>query len=116
MLRPRAWWEGKFAAHGAIVNRELLWAMQEKDTGCGQILPELQEGRRRMHQRFHNLTATPDAMHGSKARRCRVPESKPCNGVADNPAWQEPTACGSPACWHDALRCGAAKRFKRDAH
>ncbi len=35
MLRPRAWWEAKFAAHGAAVNRELLWAMQEKDTGCG---------------------------------------------------------------------------------
>ena len=38
MLRPRAWWEAKFAAHGAVVNRELLWAMQERDTGWVQIL------------------------------------------------------------------------------
>mmetsp|Transcript_9203 Transcript_9203/g.16590 ORF Transcript_9203/g.16590 Transcript_9203/m.16590 type:complete len:323 (-) Transcript_9203:257-1225(-) len=31
MLRPRTWWEERFRAHGAIPNRELLWAMQERD-------------------------------------------------------------------------------------
>lgn len=31
MLRPRSWWEEKFRQHGAIPNRELLWAMQERD-------------------------------------------------------------------------------------
>jgi len=31
MLRPREWWEAKFREHGAVPNRELLWAMQEKD-------------------------------------------------------------------------------------
>lgn len=32
MLRNRQWWENKFREHGAVVNRELLWAMQEKDS------------------------------------------------------------------------------------
>jgi len=32
MLRPRSWWEAKFAQYGAEVNREMLWAMQEKST------------------------------------------------------------------------------------
>lgn len=31
MLRPRTWWEEKFRQHGAIPNREVLWAMQERD-------------------------------------------------------------------------------------
>eukprot|EP00958_Prasinococcus_capsulatus_P027732 scaffold5807_cov412-Prasinococcus_capsulatus_cf.AAC.10 len=31
MLRPRSFWEAKFAEHGAVVNEEMLWAMQEKD-------------------------------------------------------------------------------------
>ena len=35
MLRPRSWWEAKFASHGALVNHEMLWAMQEKHPGCG---------------------------------------------------------------------------------
>lgn len=32
MLRPRTWWDGKFIEHGAVPNKEMLWAMQEKDT------------------------------------------------------------------------------------
>lgn len=32
MLRARAWWEGKFREHGAVVNRELVWALQEKNS------------------------------------------------------------------------------------
>lgn len=31
MLRSRTWWEEKFAAHGADVNHEMLWAMQHKN-------------------------------------------------------------------------------------
>mmetsp|Transcript_112 Transcript_112/g.324 ORF Transcript_112/g.324 Transcript_112/m.324 type:complete len:333 (+) Transcript_112:72-1070(+) len=31
MLRSRTWWEAKFREHGAVPNREMLWAMQEKD-------------------------------------------------------------------------------------
>eukprot|EP00899_Mesostigma_viride_P023225 jgi/Mesvir1/4087/Mv24198-RA.1 len=31
MLRPREWWHAKFAQYGAVVNKEMLWAMQEKD-------------------------------------------------------------------------------------
>lgn len=31
MLRSRKWWEEKFAAHGADVNHEMLWAMQYKN-------------------------------------------------------------------------------------
>jgi len=31
MLRPREWWEGKFREYGAVVNKELFWAMQEID-------------------------------------------------------------------------------------
>ncbi|KAK9823726.1 hypothetical protein WJX72_004952 [[Myrmecia] bisecta] len=31
LLRPRAWWEAKFRKHGAIVNRDMLWAMQDRD-------------------------------------------------------------------------------------
>ena len=34
MLRPRSWWEAKFARHGAEVNQEMLWAMQERHPGC----------------------------------------------------------------------------------
>ncbi len=30
MLRPRSWWEAKFAQYGADVNREMYWAMQDK--------------------------------------------------------------------------------------
>lgn len=32
MLRSRAWWEGKFREHGAVVNRELVRELQERDT------------------------------------------------------------------------------------
>jgi hypothetical protein len=32
MLRPRHWWDAKFMEHGAVPNKEMLWAMQEKDT------------------------------------------------------------------------------------
>ena len=35
MLRSRKWWEAKFAAHGAEVNHEMLWAMQYKNHRCG---------------------------------------------------------------------------------
>jgi len=31
MLRPREWWHNIFRKHGAVVNEEMLWAMQEKD-------------------------------------------------------------------------------------
>lgn len=31
MLRSREWWEAKFREHGAVVNKDMLWAMQEKD-------------------------------------------------------------------------------------
>eukprot|EP00898_Chlorokybus_atmophyticus_P007123 jgi/Chlat1/7411/Chrsp6S07435 len=31
MLRPREWWEAVFARHGVVPNRELLWALQERD-------------------------------------------------------------------------------------
>ena len=30
MLRPREWWHAIFRKHGAVVNEEMLWAMQEK--------------------------------------------------------------------------------------
>ena len=39
MLRSRKWWEEKFAAHGADVNHEMLWAMQYKNHRCA--LPPL---------------------------------------------------------------------------
>lgn len=32
MLRPRTWWEAAFKRHGADVNQEMLWAMQEHST------------------------------------------------------------------------------------
>mmetsp|Transcript_23949 Transcript_23949/g.28969 ORF Transcript_23949/g.28969 Transcript_23949/m.28969 type:complete len:329 (-) Transcript_23949:386-1372(-) len=32
MLRPKTWWDAKFAQYGAVVNREMHWAMQEKDS------------------------------------------------------------------------------------
>lgn len=32
MLRPRHWWDAKFMEHGAVPNKEMLWAMQEKDS------------------------------------------------------------------------------------
>lgn len=32
MLRPRTWWEAIFTKYGAVPNREMSWAMQEKDT------------------------------------------------------------------------------------
>jgi len=32
MLRPREWWHAIFRKHGAVVNEEMLWAMQEKDS------------------------------------------------------------------------------------
>ena len=31
MLRPRHWWDDLFKKHGAVVNRELHWALQERD-------------------------------------------------------------------------------------
>ncbi|KAL4430007.1 hypothetical protein ABPG77_004377 [Micractinium sp. CCAP 211/92] len=31
LLRPREWWEAKFAAHGARPNRPLVWALQQKE-------------------------------------------------------------------------------------
>jgi hypothetical protein len=31
MLRPRHWWEAKFREHGAVVDKEMVWALQEKD-------------------------------------------------------------------------------------
>ena len=31
MLRPRSWWDAKFAEYGAVVNHEMLWAMQAKN-------------------------------------------------------------------------------------
>ena len=31
MLRPRAWWHDAFRRNGAVVNEDMLWAMQEKD-------------------------------------------------------------------------------------
>lgn len=34
MLRSRKWWDAKFAAHGAEVNHEMLWAMQYKNHRC----------------------------------------------------------------------------------
>ena len=34
LLRPREWWEAKFAAHGARPNRAVLWALQQKETRC----------------------------------------------------------------------------------
>ncbi len=45
MLRPRQWWEAKFAKQGAVVNRELLWAMQEKDTGCASVTEHVLAGQ-----------------------------------------------------------------------
>jgi hypothetical protein len=41
MLRSRKWWEEKFAAHGADVNHEMLWAMQYKNHRC-TLLPLIQ--------------------------------------------------------------------------
>lgn len=35
MLRPRSWWERRFQAHGARVNTELMWAMQQRDASYG---------------------------------------------------------------------------------
>lgn len=32
LLRPRVWWHKLFQKHGAVVNEEFLWAMQEKDS------------------------------------------------------------------------------------
>jgi hypothetical protein len=32
LLRPRPWWEARFAAHGARPNRPLVWALQQKET------------------------------------------------------------------------------------
>mmetsp|Transcript_27472 Transcript_27472/g.60030 ORF Transcript_27472/g.60030 Transcript_27472/m.60030 type:complete len:326 (-) Transcript_27472:548-1525(-) len=32
MLRPRTWWDAKFTEHGAVLNKEMHWAMQEKDS------------------------------------------------------------------------------------
>lgn len=32
MLRPKTWWDAKFAEYGAVVNRDSQWAMQEKDS------------------------------------------------------------------------------------
>ncbi len=34
MLRSRQWWEAKFAAAGAEVNHDMLWAMQHKNLKC----------------------------------------------------------------------------------
>ena len=31
MLRPRHWWDAAFKRHGAVPNRELHWALQERD-------------------------------------------------------------------------------------
>lgn len=31
MLRPRHWWEATFRKHGAVVDKEMVWALQEKD-------------------------------------------------------------------------------------
>ena len=31
MLRPRRWWDAAFRRHGAVPNRELHWALQERD-------------------------------------------------------------------------------------
>lgn len=31
LLRPRDWWEALFAEHGAVPNRALVWALQQKD-------------------------------------------------------------------------------------
>ncbi|KAL4430011.1 hypothetical protein ABPG77_004381 [Micractinium sp. CCAP 211/92] len=31
LLRPREWWEAKFAAHGARPNRAVVWALQQKE-------------------------------------------------------------------------------------
>lgn len=39
LLRPRAWWEAKFAAAGAVVNQPLLWAMQNKEIRWGRSAP-----------------------------------------------------------------------------
>lgn len=35
LLRPREWWEAKFAAHGARPNRAVVWALQQKETRWG---------------------------------------------------------------------------------
>lgn len=32
MLRPRHWWDAKFTELGAVPNKEMMWAMQERDT------------------------------------------------------------------------------------
>ena len=44
LLRPRAWWHSLFQKYGAVVNEEILWAMQEKDL---QYTTEKQENCRK---------------------------------------------------------------------
>jgi ubiquinone/menaquinone biosynthesis C-methylase UbiE len=31
LLRPRQWWEAKFQKYGAVTDKTLVWALQDKD-------------------------------------------------------------------------------------
>ena len=62
MLRPRKWWEATFRKYGAVVNRELLWAMQEKD-------------KRYTGKELHNCQMEGDANEGGLYEVCSVDNS-----------------------------------------
>ena len=86
MLRPRSWWEAKFAQHSANVNREMLWAMQDKSTRHARRRPP--PPPKHTHTHTHKLTPyNPDRIHSgaswgtSAAVHAHRPQARPCSNL-----------------------------------
>lgn len=59
LLRPREWWEKIFRKHGAVPNRELVWALQERDEHYTR-------------DRFRDCRMAGDALDGGEYEVCVV--------------------------------------------